>query len=62
MSGGRRAGFSASTKIGRKEWGLSWNGALESGGVLVGDEVKITMDVAVIQAELVAAKAPAVVA
>ena len=55
MRGGRRAGFSASTKISRKEWGLIWNGALESGGVLVGDEVKITMDVALVQADAVAA-------
>jgi len=35
--------------------GLIWNGALESGGVLVGDEVKITMDVALVQADEVAA-------
>jgi polyisoprenoid-binding protein YceI len=62
MRGGRRAGFSASMKISRKEWGLTWNGALESGGVLVGDEVKITMDVAVVQAEAAAAKEPAGVA
>jgi polyisoprenoid-binding protein YceI len=62
MQGGRRAGFSASTKISRKAWGLIWNGALESGGVLVGDEVKITMDLAVVQAEVVTAKEPAVVA
>jgi polyisoprenoid-binding protein YceI len=62
MRGGRRAGFSASTKISRKDWGLIWNGALESGGVLVGDEVKITMDIAVVQAEVAAAKEPAGVA
>jgi len=59
MRGGRRAGFSASAKISRKEWGLTWNGALESGGVLVGDEVRITMDVAVAQAEAAAAKVAA---
>jgi polyisoprenoid-binding protein YceI len=62
MQGGRRAGFSASTKINRKEWGLTWNGALESGGVLVGDEIKITMDLAVVQAEMATAKEPAGVA
>jgi polyisoprenoid-binding protein YceI len=62
MRGGRRAGFSASTKISRKDWGLTWNGALESGGVLVGDEVKITIDVAVVQAEAAPAKEPAGVA
>ena len=62
MRGGRRAGFSASTKISRKEWGLVWNGALESGGVLVGDEVKITLDLAVVQAEVATAKEPAGIA
>ena len=62
MRGGRRAGFSASTKISRKEWELTWNGALESGGVLVGDEVKITIDLAVVQAEVANAKEPAAVA
>ena len=62
MRGGRRAGFSASTRISRKEWGLTWNGALESGGVLVGDEVKITMDVAIVQAEAAAANTPVAVA
>lgn len=43
--GGERAGFSASTKIDRREWGLTWNKALETGGVLVGNEVKIELDV-----------------
>jgi polyisoprenoid-binding protein YceI len=56
LQGGRRAGFSASTKISRKAWGLTWNGALESGGVLVGDDIKITMDVAVLQAEAATTK------
>jgi polyisoprenoid-binding protein YceI len=54
MQGGRRAGFSASTKISRKEWGLTWNGVLESGGVLVGDDIKIEMDLAVLQPETIA--------
>ena len=58
MQGGRRAGFSASTRISRKAWGLTWNGALESGGVLVGDEVRITIDVAVVQAEAAVPAAP----
>jgi polyisoprenoid-binding protein YceI len=39
------AAFSAETKIDRKEFGLNWNAALETGGVLVGDEVKIQMEV-----------------
>lgn len=43
--GSYRAGFSATTKISRKEFGLTWNAALEAGGVLVGDTVTITIDV-----------------
>lgn len=40
-----RIGFSATAKLSRKDYGLTWNTALESGGVLVGDEVRITIDV-----------------
>lgn len=43
--GNERAGFSASGKINRHEFGLNWNQALETGGVMVGDEVKLTIDV-----------------
>lgn len=39
------AGFSAETKISRKDFGLSWNVALEAGGVLVGDQVKVSLEV-----------------
>lgn len=39
-----RAGFSAQTEISRKEFGLTWNAALETGGVLIGDKVKITLE------------------
>jgi len=42
--GGERAGFSAKAKLDRKDFGLTWNQALETGGVLVGDEVTITLD------------------
>lgn len=42
--GGERAGFGATTTIDRTDFGLTWNQALETGGVLVGDEVKITLD------------------
>ncbi len=56
LQGGRRAAFSASTKISRKAWALTWNVPLESGGLLVGDDIKITMDVAVLQAEAANAK------
>ena len=40
-----RVGASATTRINRKDFGLTWNQALEAGGVLVGDDVKITVDV-----------------
>ena len=44
--GATRAGFSATTQISRKEFGITWNAALEAGGVLVGDKVTITIDAA----------------
>ena len=43
------AAFSAKTKINRKDYGLNWNAALETGGVLVGDEVKISLEVEAIK-------------
>jgi polyisoprenoid-binding protein YceI len=43
--GNDKAGFSLEGKINRKEWGLNWNAALEAGGVMVGDEVKISAEV-----------------
>lgn len=43
--GNMRAGASATTTISRKGFGLTWNKMMESGGVIVGDEVKITIDV-----------------
>ncbi|GMA87829.1 hypothetical protein GCM10025868_30790 [Angustibacter aerolatus] len=43
--GAPAAGFSAETEINRKDFGLEWNVALESGGVLVGDKIKITLEV-----------------
>jgi polyisoprenoid-binding protein YceI len=43
------AGFTASTKINRKDWGLNWNVALEAGGVLVGDTVTITIEVELVK-------------
>ena len=47
--GGERAGFAATTKINRKDFGLTWNVALETGGVLVGDEVKIAIEVELVK-------------
>lgn len=43
--GNLKIGVSATTKIKRKDFGLTWNAALEAGGVLVGDDVTITLDV-----------------
>jgi polyisoprenoid-binding protein YceI len=43
--GNVKAGFSLTGKIKRKDWGLNWNAALEAGGVLVGEEVKISGDI-----------------
>ena len=48
--GNTRLGLSASTKINRKDFGLTWNTALETGGILVGDEVTITLDVQFVKA------------
>jgi hypothetical protein len=49
MYGLIRVGTSASTKISRKDFGLVWNVALEAGGVLVSDKVKISLDVSAIK-------------
>lgn len=46
--GNDRAGFEAALEINRKEFGLTWNASLETGGFLVGDKVKITLDVSAI--------------
>ena len=43
--GNDRIGYEAHTKISRKDYGLEWNQALETGGVVVGDEVKIELNV-----------------
>lgn len=43
------AGFSAETKINRKDWGLNWNVALETGGLLVGEEVTISIEIEIVK-------------
>jgi polyisoprenoid-binding protein YceI len=48
--GNTRIGLSATTKINRKDFGLGWNAALETGGFLVGEDVSITLDVQFIKA------------
>ncbi len=48
--GNTRIGLTATTKLNRKDFGLTWNSTLETGGVLVGEEVTLTLDVEFIQA------------
>lgn len=48
--GGTRAAFSAETEINRKDFGLEWNVALETGGVLVSDKVKVQLDIQAVKA------------
>jgi polyisoprenoid-binding protein YceI len=48
--GNTRIGLSATAKINRKDFGLTWNAALETGGVLVGEDIAITLDVQFIRA------------
>lgn len=49
--GNEKAGFSLEGKINRKDWGLNWNTALETGGVLVSDEVKLQAEVQFVKQE-----------
>ena len=46
--GNLRVGFEGATSINRKDWGLSWNAALETGGVLVSEKIKLEFDVSAI--------------
>ena len=48
--GNTRIGLTATTKVNRKDFGLNWNAALETGGILVGEDVHITLDVQFIKA------------
>ena len=48
--GNERVGFAATTEVNREEFGLTWNAALETGGVLVGKNVKIHLDVEAVKA------------
>jgi len=60
--GGKRAGFSAKGRISRGAFGLTWNQALETGGVVVGDEVKLSIDVELVQQAAKPAAEPATAA
>jgi len=48
--GNQRVGFEGSVTINRKDYGLTWNTALETGGILVGEEVTITLDLQFVKA------------
>lgn len=47
--GNLRVGFEGETTINRKDWGLTWNAALETGGVLVSEKIKLEFDISAIQ-------------
>ncbi|MER5873757.1 YceI family protein [Streptomyces sp. NPDC002044] len=47
--GNERVGFEGSAEILRSDWGLTWNAALEAGGVMVSDKVKLTFDISAIK-------------
>lgn len=47
--GNLKAGFSITGKINRKDFGLNWNAALETGGILVGEEVKIAAEIQLVK-------------
>lgn len=47
--GNRRRGYSAETTVSRKDFGMTWNQVLDAGGVLVGDKVKVTLNVEAVE-------------
>jgi polyisoprenoid-binding protein YceI len=47
--GGERASYAATARINRGDWGLTWNQALETGGVVVSDEVRLSLDVQLVK-------------
>jgi polyisoprenoid-binding protein YceI len=49
--GGERVSFSATTKIDRRDFGLTWNAALETGGVLVSNDVRLQLEVQAVRAD-----------
>jgi polyisoprenoid-binding protein YceI len=56
QNGGTRVGASATTTISRKDFGLTWNRAIETGGVVVGDDIAITIDVELVNRPAAPAK------
>ena len=59
MDGRRHAGFEATTKIRRSDWGLTWNVGLEAGGWLVSDEIAVDLEVAADEVAAAAVVEPA---
>ncbi|MFJ3551413.1 YceI family protein [Streptomyces sp. NPDC090114] len=53
--GQHRVGFEGSATLRRSDWGLTWNTALETGGVLVGDKVRLLLDISAVRLSAVAA-------
>ena len=53
--GTTKAGFEGTTTINRKDWGLTWNAALETGGFLIGDKVKLVLEIEANKVEAAAA-------
>jgi polyisoprenoid-binding protein YceI len=53
--GNERAGFSAKAAVDRRDFGLQWNQVLETGGLLVGDQVEIDLDIQAVKAAAVEA-------
>jgi polyisoprenoid-binding protein YceI len=49
--GKQRAAFEAKTELNRKDFGLNWNGLIEAGGVVVGDKVRVTLNIAAVREE-----------
>jgi polyisoprenoid-binding protein YceI len=48
--GNQKAAFTAKTEVNRKDWGLEWNVALETGGVLVSEKIKLELDIQAVKA------------
>jgi polyisoprenoid-binding protein YceI len=49
--GNTRAGFEGQATLNRKDWGLTWNAPLESGGVLISDKITLELDIAAVKAD-----------
>ncbi len=55
LHGKNRVGFEGTATLQRSDWGLTWNAALETGGVLVGDKVRLDLDISAVQVGLATA-------